>query len=221
MRVREQYPDEWLFPAVLYHGRKLNFTHPLEHDDTGLGTPDAVVQMINDHALRIRFKCRLLNLRDQSVQQDVRGLRIEPLIYILARIWNLKESDVEHVMGIDPGHGRISRINVMGPVMEYIMSMKSEYNWERFIEIEARVIPSEEDRIMATLMTLEQAQRDRGRQEGLQEGLEKGLEEGEAKKQSEIAGNMIRAGVDDQDVVNYTGISVESVADLKSRLNGG
>ncbi len=78
---------------------------------------------------------------------------------------------------------------------------------------------------MATLMTLEQAQRDRGRQEGLQEGLEKGLEkgleEGEAKKQSEIAGNMIRAGVDDQDVVNYTGISVESVADLKRRLNEG
>ena len=93
--------------------------------------------------------------------------------------------------------------------MEYIISMKSEYNWERFIEIEARAIPNEEDRIMATLMTLEQAQRDRGRQEG------------EARKQSEIAENMIRAGVDDQDIVNYTGVSVESVADLKRKLNGG
>ena len=78
---------------------------------------------------------------------------------------------------------------------------------------------------MATLMTLEQAQRDRGFQEAFQEAFRKafqeGFREGEAKKQSEIAGNMIRAGVDDQDVVNYTGISVESVADLKRRLNGG
>ncbi len=82
-------------------------------------------------------------------------------------------------------------------------------------------------------MTLEQAQRDRGFQEAYQEAyqevfqeafrkaFQEGFREGEAKKQSEIAGNMIRAGVDDQDVVNYTGISVESVADLKRRLNEG
>ncbi len=43
-----------------------------------------------------------------------------------ARIWNLKESDFGHVMFIDPGHGNMSRINVMGPVTENTMSVKSE-----------------------------------------------------------------------------------------------
>ena len=57
---------------------------------------------------------------------------------------------------------------------------------------------------MARLMTLEEAQRDRGRQE----------------EKSEIAGNMIRAGVDDKAVADYTGLSDESVADLKRKLNG-
>ena len=61
---------------------------------------------------------------------------------------------------------------------------------------------------MARLMTLEEAQRDRGWQEGRQE------------EKSEIAGNMIRAGVDDKAVADYTGLSDESVADLKRKLNG-
>ena len=61
---------------------------------------------------------------------------------------------------------------------------------------------------MARLMTLEEAQRDRGRQEGRQE------------EKSEIAGNMIRGGVDDKAVADYTGLSDESVADLKRKLNG-
>ena len=220
LRVREQFPDEWLFPAVLYHGRRLKFTHPLEHDDMIVGSPQPTMQLIGDHVLRLRFKCRLLNLHDWQVQQDARGLRIEPLIYILVHIWALEESDVERVMGIDPGYGHASRIKVMGPVMEYIMSVKSDYNWERFIEIEARVIASEEDRIMARLMTLEEAQRDRGWQEGRQEGVQEGMQIGRQEEKSEIAGNMIRAGVDDKAVADYTGLSDESVADLKRKLNG-
>ncbi len=70
-------------------------------------------------------------------------------------------------------------------------------------------------------MTLEQAQRDRGFQEAFRKAFQEGFREGEANKQSEIAGNMIRADVDDKDVVNYTGISVELIADLKRKLNEG
>ena len=39
-------------------------------------------------------------------------------------------------------------------------------------------------------------------------------------KKLEIAGNMIRGGVDDQTIVICTGLSVEAVADLKRKLNG-
>ena len=65
---------------------------------------------------------------------------------------------------------------------------------------------------MARLMTLEEAQRDRGRQEGLQEGRQKA--------KLEIAGNMIRYGVDDDYIAKWTGLSIESVTNLRRELNG-
>ena len=69
---------------------------------------------------------------------------------------------------------------------------------------------------MARLMTLEEAQRDRGWQEGLQEGLQ----EGRQKAKLKIAGNMIRYGVDDEDIAKWTGLSIESVANLRRELYG-
>ena len=73
---------------------------------------------------------------------------------------------------------------------------------------------------MARLMTLEEAQRDRGRQEGIQIGLQQGLQEGRQKAKLEIAGNMIRYGVDDDYIAKWTGLSIESVTNLRRELNG-
>ena len=208
LRVRERYPDQWLLPVLLYHGRKLQFTHPLEPGDAFTGMPDAVARLIGDHALRVGFRILLLNSHERQLQQDVRGLGIEPLIYVLPRIWNLTESDVGHLMAVGSRLGFATRKSAMGPVLDYIMTVRSDYNLGRLKEIEARVIADGEDRIMTGLKTWEEELRDRGWQDGQQE------------KQSEIAENMLRIGIDDQSVMDCTGLSVESVADLKRTLNG-
>ena len=204
LRVRDRYPDQWLLPVLLYHGRKLQFTHPLEPEDAFAGMPDAVARLMGDHALRVGFRILLLNSHEQWLQQDVRGLGIEPLIYILPRIWNLTESDVGHLMAVGSRLGFAARKSAMGPVMDYIMTVRPDYNWERLKEIEARVIADGEDGIMTGLKTWEEELQDRGRQE----------------EKSEIAENMLRIGIDDQSVMDCTGLSVESVADLKRTLNG-
>jgi predicted transposase/invertase (TIGR01784 family) len=51
--------------------------------------------------------------------------------------------------------------------------------------------------------------------EGLAEGLAQGLAEGEARKQREIASNLLKAGVDIAIIVSATGLSLEDVQKLQ------
>ena len=49
---------------------------------------------------------------------------------------------------------------------------------------------------------------------------DEGRAEGRTAEREEIVGNLIRLGVDDQVIVDSTGVAIESVAEMRDRLNG-
>ena len=52
------------------------------------------------------------------------------------------------------------------------------------------------------------------------EGRIEGQAEGRAAIQEEIVGNLIRLGAEDQFIVDSTGVAIESVLEMRDRLNG-
>ena len=59
-----------------------------------------------------------------------------------------------------------------------------------------------------------------GRAEGHIEGRAEGHIEGRTAEREEIVGNLIRLGVDDQVIVDSTGVAIESIVEMRDRLNG-
>ena len=53
------------------------------------------------------------------------------------------------------------------------------------------------------------------REEGLAAGLAAGLAEGEAKGKAEVAKKLLRAGMPEEQIIEFTGLSSEQLAGLK------
>ena len=53
------------------------------------------------------------------------------------------------------------------------------------------------------------------REEGLAAGLAEGLAEGEAKGKAEVARKMLAAGMPEEQITEFTGLSAEQLADLE------
>ena len=86
---------------------------------------------------------------------------------------------------------------------------------ERIARLEAEVVDKEE-RIMRRMNPFYEDLKKEGRVEGRAEGQA----EGRAAEREEIVGNLIRLGVDDQVIVDSTGVAIESVVEMRDRLNG-
>ena len=56
---------------------------------------------------------------------------------------------------------------------------------------------------------------EKGIQKGIQKGIEEGLEKGMFQKQREIAGNLLQVGLDDQTIMQTTGLDLETVRELR------
>ena len=58
-----------------------------------------------------------------------------------------------------------------------------------------------------------------GRQEGIQEGLERGLEQGLERGKEVVAVNLLQAGMSMEQVVGFTGLSMDLIQQLANRSN--
>jgi len=56
------------------------------------------------------------------------------------------------------------------------------------------------------------------REEGRREGRKEGRKEGKREKQFEIAKRMLQSGMDDSQIIAFTGITADDVAKIKKEL---
>ena len=209
--LRRDRPDALHLAMIVFHGPSKQWTQELEYCESVESVPPEIMREIGGE-ISGRFEYRLLNLHDPAVRRRTKELDSAVVFDVLRSIWNLTEEDVERLLIKAQEQPHPLREQLMRAVARYIMTVYPEYTWNRLREIEARVIPMKEDRVMAELMESDKQIIEFGRKEGLKLGRKL------AKQQ--IAQNMLRRGIDDHLVVEYTEMSAESVAKLKQELNG-
>ena len=217
--VRERYSkDTWLLPVVLYHGRKREWTHPLGYVAITSGMPAALAREIAGKVDRQIFECMLVNVRDARVRQLSRGLRFEVVVYALDRCWDMNDADVRHMMRLCSKLDGKLRSELVRVLAIFISVVHPGYNGmtlrevsKRIARLEAEVVDREE-RIMHRMNPFYEDLKNEGRAEGQVEGR--------AAIQEEIVGNLIRLGAEDQFIVDSTGVAIESVLEMRDRLNG-
>ena len=225
--ARERYSkDAWLLPVVFYHGRKREWTHPLEHVAMTSGMPATLARVIANKIDRQIFECMLVNVRDAGVRRRSRGLRIEVVVYALDRCWDMNDADVRHMMWLCSKLDGKLRSDLVRVLTIFISAVHPRYNGmtlrevsERIAQLEAEVVDREE-RIMHWINPFYEELKNEGRAEGQVEGRAEGQIEGRTMEREEIVGNLIRLGADDQFIVDSTGVAIESVLEMRHRLNG-
>ncbi len=205
--VRRQHPDAWILAVVLYNGVERQWNRPLEYFETVEGPPSALADELGGKLMKFHFCSLLLNVHDEAMQRRAYNLPIGIVICILQRIWDLTDDVVAGIVTRSLKLENDDRTWLMRAVMRYILKMRSDYNWDRLIDIETRVVEKEK-RIMPALLESDKDLIQEGRVEGRAEGL------------NEAAANMLRDGVEDETVARYTGLASKTISNLKRKLNG-
>ncbi|MCL1064273.1 Rpn family recombination-promoting nuclease/putative transposase [Shewanella benthica] len=93
-------------------------------------------------------------------------------------------------------------------LMSYLLQVGETNNLEALITTLASSVPKHED----TLMTIAEQLRQQGRQEGIELGETKGRQEGRQDTLNEMARKMLLNGMDNQTVMDVTGLSAEELS---------
>ncbi|MEZ9619525.1 Rpn family recombination-promoting nuclease/putative transposase [Vibrio sp. 10N.261.51.A1] len=99
-------------------------------------------------------------------------------------------------------------------LMSYLLQVGETNNLEALITSLALSVPKHEDTLMTIAEQLRQQGEQRGRQEGIQEGRQEGIQLGEAKALKEMARKMMLNGMDQQAIMDVTGLSKDELAQL-------
>ncbi|MFA0056603.1 Rpn family recombination-promoting nuclease/putative transposase [Vibrio echinoideorum] len=95
-------------------------------------------------------------------------------------------------------------------LMSYLLQVGETNNLEALITSLASSVPKHED----TLMTIAEQLRQQGEQRGIQRGRQEGIQLGEAKALKEMARKMMLNGMDQQAIMDVTGLSKDELAQL-------
>ncbi|MEZ9699458.1 Rpn family recombination-promoting nuclease/putative transposase [Vibrio sp. 10N.261.46.E12] len=103
-------------------------------------------------------------------------------------------------------------------LMSYLLQVGETNNLEALITSLASSVPKHEETLMTIAEQLRQQGEQRGRQEGIQlgeaRGRQEGIQLGEAKALKEMARKMMLNGMDQQAIMDVTGLSKDELAQL-------
>lgn len=99
--------------------------------------------------------------------------------------------------------------------MYWVLGVGNAQNAEQFIQ-EGWRLPQP---VRGEFMTIAEQLKAIGREEGREKGLEEGLEQGEDKALKRVAANSLKEGVEPQFVAKITGLSLQTVLEIKSQLD--
>ncbi|WP_439148253.1 Rpn family recombination-promoting nuclease/putative transposase [Vibrio sp.] len=99
-------------------------------------------------------------------------------------------------------------------LMSYLLQVGETDNIEALITSLASSVPKHEDTLMTIAEQLRQQGEQRGRQEGIQLGEARGRQEGRQETLNEMARKMMLNGMDQQAIMDVTGLSKDELAQL-------
>ena len=201
-----------IIPILIYHGKQKEWNNALRFQDSLPEMSPALNQAFGTHILD--FTCKLLNLRDEDVQQKTNHLVTGCILFILSKIWSVDEETVKELFRIGSKLDESDRRDLIEKAVNYIQQYNRAFSLELIKKIERETI-EEDKRIMSIVQYAREMERKEGREEGREEGLEEGLEEGI----NQVAKEMIREGVDVSKICQYTKLTPEHVEKLQRDLH--
>ena len=99
-------------------------------------------------------------------------------------------------------------------LMSYLLQVGETDDIEALITSLASSVPKHEDTLMTIAEQLRQQGEQRGRQEGIQLGEARGRQEGRQETLNEMARKMMLNGMDQQAIMDVTGLSKDELAQL-------
>ncbi|MEZ9546025.1 MULTISPECIES: Rpn family recombination-promoting nuclease/putative transposase [Vibrio] len=99
-------------------------------------------------------------------------------------------------------------------LMSYLLQVGETNNLEALITSLASSVPKHEDTLMTIAEQLRQQGEQRGIQRGRQEGIQEGRQEGRQETLNEMARKMMLNGMDQQAIMDVTGLSKDELAQL-------
>lgn len=99
-------------------------------------------------------------------------------------------------------------------LMSYLLQVGETSNLEALITSLVSSVPKHEETLMTIAEQLRQQGEQRGRQEGIQLGEEKGRKEGRQEALKEMARKMLLNGLDQQTIMDVTGLNTDELAQL-------
>ncbi len=189
-----------VIPILVYHGKEKKWRGVLNFQDSLVGLTPTVRRKFQKNILN--FTCKLLNIRELTIQGAAKKLVTAPVLLILQQIWKLDVSKVEELFLLSRRLPDSERRDLMMKAINYIRKNDPGFNWRRLIEIEEKIITHEEERIMFSLKdTLDEMM-----EKGIKKGRQEGREEGRTEERKKIALKLVKKGLELEDVAESTGL---------------
>ena len=224
-----------ILPIIIYNGKKKEYKGNLSFYGYLESCPDAYFRRSLSKNV-LNFRCRMLNLRELSVQK-MPHLTPAPILFILGNIWEVNMKVIETLFRMTKKlPEKKDRVAIARLAINYAMAFDERVNkgnrklrWKLILEVEQKVFGEEESMIQSFNLLIEQVAEkkglkkgiERGRGEGLEEGIERGRgegrEEGREETQREIALSMLKKGIKVSDISEITGISKDEIKALQSK----
>ena len=200
--------NSMIIPILIYHGKQKEWNNALRFQDSLPEMSPALNQAFGTQILD--FTCKLLNLRDEDVQQKTNHLVTGCILFILSKICSVDEETVKELFRIGSKLDESDRRDLIEKAVNYIQQYNRAFSLELIIKIERETI-EEDKRIMSIVQYAREMERKEGREEGREEGLEEGI--------NQVAKEMIREGVDVSMVCQCTKLTPEHVEKLRRDLH--
>ncbi|MCK6263804.1 Rpn family recombination-promoting nuclease/putative transposase [Vibrio sp. ZSDE26] len=194
-----------VIPLQFYHGKvspypyKMNWLKGFANPDKAkaLYTQDfplVDVTVISDDEIMQHRRIALLELVQKHARhRDIMDF-LEPLVTLLLTDYTTDKQ--------------------VQSLMSYLLQVGETSNLEALITSLVSSVPKHEETLMTIAEQLRQQGEQRGRQEGRQEGIQLGEEKGRQEALKEMARKMLLNGLDQQTIMDVTGLNTDELAQL-------
>ena len=101
-------------------------------------------------------------------------------------------------------------------MVEYILDqMETKQEANKVVDLLSHAIPSKRDKIMTIAEQLKQQGRREGLEKGLYRGREEGRQEGMHQRDVYIVSRMVKMGLPDEKIAEYTSLSLDLIREIK------
>ena len=196
-----------ILPIIIYNGKNKKYKGELGFRGYLENCPDPHFRRgLSKNVLN--FSCRILNLRELSVQK-LSHLTAAPILFILGNVWEVNRKVIEKLfLMIKKLPEKKDREALFHLAVNYIMSFDKGPNkgnrklhWEIILEVEKDVFKEEKGMIQQFKLSIEKTAEKKGRKE----------------TQREIAMKLLKKGMEVSYISEITGISEDEVKNLQNK----